>query len=228
MAVCLYFGLPGCGKTTLMAKFAKRALNPHSRYKYVYSNVNMELDGLIKIDVSDIGKYNIHDGLVLIDEATIGMSNRAHKDLPKTLINWFLMHRHYNTDVFLFTQRWDGVDKTIRVITDRVYYIWKPLLTGWFQSRYYQIPYDIIIPDPKNGNGEKLGEIVQGYCKPGLLGRLMARRLIRPLYYRYFDSWEAPTLPELPSNRIFHVIKNKKTEEDKAEQPDEIDAVLTG
>lgn len=199
-----------------MAMFAKKGLKS-KRYQYVYSNVDMNLDGLIKVNVSDLGKYNIHDGLVLIDEATIGMSNRAHKELPKDLINWFLLHRHYNTDVYLFTQRWDGVDKTIRVITDRVYYVFKGPFTGWFRTKWYRIPYGIIIPDPKDGNGEKLGEIVQGYCKPGLMERLFARKCFRPFYYKYFDSWEAPQLPELPATRIYRIAKKEEEAKEEAE-----------
>ena len=221
MAVNLYFGLPGSGKTSLMAKFAKKALKS-KRYKYVYSNTEMNLDGLIRITVSDLGKFSIHDGLVLIDEATIGMSNRAHKDLPKELINWFLLHRHYNVDVYLFTQRWDGVDKTIRVITDRVYYVYKGIFTGWFKTKYYRVPYDIIIPDPKDGNGEKLGEIVQGYCKPGIFERIFCGSCFRPFYYKYFDSWEAPALPELPSNRVFRVTNKEISDQKKETEEPEI------
>lgn len=37
-----------------------------------------------------------------------------------------------------------------------------------------------------------------GYKKPPLLARLFAKRLFRPLYYKYFDSWENDPLPPLP------------------------------
>lgn len=93
---------------------------------------------------------------------------------------------------------WDGVDRKIRVITDRCYYMYKGKLLGKWFSTYYRIPYGIIIPDPKKKDGEKLGEIVQGYCKPPWYVRLFAPRLYRPRYYKYFDSWEAPVLPPLP------------------------------
>ena len=73
-----------------------------------------------------------------------------------------------------------------------------PVLGRWI-SKYYRIPYGIIIPDPHSKNsGEKLGDIVQGYCKPGFFQRLFCHRIWRPKYYRYFDSWEAPKLPDPP------------------------------
>ena len=198
MAVSLYFGLPGAGKTTLMCYLAKRALK-NKHYTYVYSNVKMALPGIIYIDNDCIGRYNLHDALILIDEATLFADNRNYKEFGKDKITYFLEHRHYNVDICLFTQQWDGVDRKIRVITDRVFYVFKGRLLGhWFTS-YYRIPYGIIIPDPrKDKSSEKLGEIVQGYCKPSILIRLFCYKLYRPKYYKYFDSWERPLLPSLP------------------------------
>lgn len=203
--VSLYFGLPGCGKTTLLAFFALKQLRAkRSRYKHIFSNVYLGVvppfDKITYIDNGDIGKYDISDGLVLLDEATLAWDSRDFKSTSKSVIQYFLLHRHYNVDIVLFTQQWDGVDRKIRVITDRVYYVYKtPILGHWF-SKYYRIPYGIIIPDPKSKNsGEKLGDIVQGYCKPGLLQRIFCHRLYRPKYYAYFDSWEKPYLPLLPS-----------------------------
>lgn len=208
--VALYFGLPGCGKSTLMSKFALQAMRS-KRYKNVYVNFPIAVDGVTRIYWSDIGTYNLHDGLVLLDEASVGaISNRSYGNKGKKndndrIVEWFMMHRHANCDVYLFTQRWDGVDASIRKgLLDRVFYIYKPLLTGLWWSKYYRIPYDIIIPDPKDGNGEKLGEIVQGYCKPGLIGRIFCGRIFRPRYYKLFDSWIMPSLPELPEGRVFH------------------------
>lgn len=201
MAVKLFFGLPGAGKTTLMAYFAKEAAKKKSPYTNVYSNVRLGINGVTYIDNECVGKYNLENGLILIDEATLFADNRAYKEFGKDKITYFLEHRHYKVDIYLFTQQWDGVDRKIRVITDRVYYVYKGHLLGkWFTS-YYRIPYGIIIPDPnkKGGtSGEKLGEIIQGYCKPPLLVRLLAKKLFRPKYYKYFDSWERPVLPELP------------------------------
>lgn len=201
MAVSLFFGLPGAGKTTLLAFQAKKALKS-GRYRNIYSNVRLSMFGVTYIDNSCIGKYNLCDCLLLIDEATLFADSRAYKEFDKGKLQYFLEHRHYNCDIILFTQQWDGVDRKIRVITDRVYYVYKGLLLGHWFTRYYRIPYGIIIPNPKKDQGEKLGDIVQGYCKPNFFVRLLSPWIYRPAYYPYFNSWERPELPSLPAKYV--------------------------
>lgn len=198
MSVSLYFGLPGCGKTTLMTKRAIEAVNS-KRYKNVYCNVHIAVEGVTYIDNNCIGRYNLVNAKILIDEATLFADSRAYKEFSKDKLQYFLEHRHYNVDIELFTQQWDGVDRKIRVITDRVYYVFKGKLFGKWISSYYRIPYGIIIPNPKKDGSEKLGEIIQGYCKPSLFQRIFCPKVFRPLYYKYFDSWEREELPPLPN-----------------------------
>lgn len=197
MAVSLYFGLPGCGKTTMLAKLALDAVKS-GKYQNVYSNVGINIPGVTVIDNECIGQYELRDCLILIDEATIFADSRDYKNFSRGRMEYFLTHRHYCADIILFTQRWDAVDLKIRSITDRVYYIRKGFWLGRWISTCWRIPYDIIIPDPKKG-GDKLGEIIQGYCKPNLLIRLFARRIYRPRYYKYYDSWEVKEMTPLPS-----------------------------
>lgn len=211
--VSLYFGLPGCGKTTMLAKLAhdtdvlierdlKRVSKGLSRkcpYDCVYSNI--ELVGLKhyrKITFDQLGRYDVRNALILIDEATIEVDSRDYKKFSQASKEFILLHRHYRCDIAFFTQQWDGVDKKIRVITDRVYYLYKGVFSRHWFTRMYRVPYGIIIPDPKKDSSEKLGEIVQGYCKPSFFVRLFSPWLYRPRYYKYFDSWEAPLLPPLP------------------------------
>lgn len=197
MAVYLFFGLPGCGKTTLLTKYALDGVK-NANYENVYVNVHVAVPGVTYIDNACIGQFELENGLLLIDEATLFADSRDFKNFSRGRLEYFLEHRHRNVDIMLFTQQWDGVDRKIRTITDRVYYIKKGLILGHWFSTCYRIPYDIIIPDPKRSGGEKLGEIIQGYCKPSLFARLFAKRIYRPKYYKYFDSWELEKLPDLP------------------------------
>lgn len=211
--ISLYFGLPGCGKTTMYAKLAydtdvkiekdKKLIAKGKKskcpYKMIYGNIPLEnIKNYRKIDFDYLGRYDICDCLILIDEATIEVDSRDFKGFKKHTKEFMLLHRHYNCDICFFTQQWDGIDKKIRVITDRVYYLYKGIFTSKFFTRMYRVPYGIIIPDPKKDSSEKLGEIVQGYCKPDWIVRLFSPWLYRPRYYRYFDSWDRPRLPPLP------------------------------
>lgn len=200
MAISLYFGLPGCGKTTWLSKLALDAIKSGS-YDYVFSNVHLNIPGITYITNDCIGQFELHDCLLLIDEATLFADSRDFKNFSKGRLEYFLEHRHRHADIVLFTQQWDGVDRKIRVITDRVYYVYKGLFLGHWFSSCWRVPYGILFPDPKK-TGEKLGEIVQGYSKPGFFVRLFAKRIYRPKYYKYFDSWELDPLPDLPSSYV--------------------------
>lgn len=210
MAVSLYFGLPGCGKTTLMTKRAIEAVKS-KRYINVYCNVHISVPGVTFIDNDCIGRFNLVDAKILIDEATLFADSRDFKNFDKAKLQYFLEHRHYNVDIELFTQQWDGVDRKIRVITDRVFYVYKGVFFGKWFSSYYRIPYGIIIPDSKKDGSEKLGDIVQGYCKPNFLVRIFSHKIYRPKYYKYFDSWERAFLPNLPSRyQPFKIMRSDK------------------
>lgn len=218
MSITLKFGLPGCGKTTLMCYDAIKGIKS-KKYNNIYCNVPISVPGVTHIDNSCIGRFNLHDGLILIDEATIFADSREFKSFTKDKVEYFLLHRHFNVDIILYCQQWDAVDRKIRTITDRVYYVYKGVFTGPWITSYYRIPYGIIIPDPNKANGgEKLGDIVQGYAKPNLFVRIFCtKRLFRPLYYKYFDSWERPPRPELPDTyRTYtHTDFAEKTQREK-------------
>lgn len=199
MAICRYFGLPGCGKTTLLTKLALQAVRS-GKYKYVFTNVHIAVPGVTYIEFDWLGKYDIRDACVLIDEAMVHCGDRDHKEFGKEKIWYFVEHRHMCCDVHLFSQEADGIDKKIRSLTDRMFYIKKGLLLGHWISTVYYIPYGIVWPD-ENSNGENLGRIVMGYMKPSIIQSLLAQRLWRPAYYGYFDSWEIDReLPPLPSD----------------------------
>ena len=198
MSVSLYFGLPGAGKTSILAYHAKKGVkNP--RYDHVWTNASINMPGVTNIPNDAIGKYQLENGLLLIDEATLFADSRAYKTFDQGKLEYFLLHRHYNVDIVLYTQQWDGVDRKIRVITDRVYYVYKTRILGHWISNYYRIPYGIVIPDPKKGSGEKLGEIIQGYSKPPWYIRIFATRVYRPPLYKYFDSWEKKPMQPVPA-----------------------------
>lgn len=206
--ISLYFGLPGCGKTTLMSKFALK-FTKGRKYKNVYGNVHLAVPGYTYIDNECIGKYELVDGALLIDEGVLFACNRNYKNFGMELTKFFMEHRHDCLDIYIFSQSADLLDKQIRTITDRVYYIYKPFLFGKFISKYYRIPYDIVIPK-RDDNSQKLGEIIQGYCQPSKLQKIFCtQRLYRPFYYKFFDSWVRTKREQLPLRYQPYSVKKK-------------------
>lgn len=197
MAVSRYFGLPGCGKTTVLTMLALKGIKS-GKYKNVYTNVeNLYIHGVTYVPFDHFGIYEFRDCLLLIDEAMVECGDRDFKAFGKDKIRAFVMHRHKYSDIVLFSQEPDGIDKKIRSITDRMYYVKKGLLTGKWISKIYKIPYGLVWPS-ENSNGENLGKIVMGYKKPPIIASLFCKRVYRPRYYPYFDSWEDSPLPAIP------------------------------
>lgn len=197
----IYFGLPGCGKSTLICYFIEKY---HARYDNIFTNIDTTFlyKNVHRIDNDDVGKYDLHDGLILIDEGTLFADSRDFKNFSKAKIQYFLLHRHYNVDIFLFVQQWDALDLKIRTLANSVYLVYKPLITGFVFTKVVRIPYGMafVAKGMENGRsrGARYGEINMGYAKPSFFDRLFAKRVFRPRYYRYFDTSERPLLPPFP------------------------------
>lgn len=201
MSVSMYFGVPRCGKTTMLAMMVYKAIRS-KRYENVYCNIDLTIPGYTRVFASDIGSFRLHHGLLFIDEAAIEYDSRNFKGFDKKLVQFFMMHGHFHLDIIMFSQFPDAVDKKIRAITTDCYMVYKPPLLGRWFTRYFRIPYGIVIPD----NGDKLGEIVQGYKEPPFLAKIFSPLCFRPRWYKYFDSYEEYPLPELPKGRVYGEI----------------------
>lgn len=192
----MYFGLPRCGKTTLLASMVKKLQRKGIQ---CYGNVDLKIDGYIKLDNDCFGKYDISNGWVFIDEATVYADSRDYKSMPKSTVEWLMLHGHDKLHICFFAQQWDGVDKKIRNLTERVFYVYKRGLSGLFISKIVKVPYRICFPAQTDEKGKRIpGDIAMGYYEPNFFLRLFAKRLIRPFYYKYFDSWEKVPRPPLP------------------------------
>lgn len=190
-----YFGLPGCGKSTVLTKIAqkelKRIKRGKSRYKRVLTNYYCE--GCYMVDYAQLGKYDLSESLILLDEITLDADSRDFKMFDKFKKEFFLKHRHYGIDIIYFTQQWDGVDKKIRDITHDLFYLKKirlPFMKEYSVATRIFRTVDI---------DEQRHEIVCGYRKPNWFDRLLGGTkewCYRPRWYKYFDSFERDELPE--------------------------------
>lgn len=199
MSIRLYFGLPGSGKTTLLSKHAlKYSQKPNFN---VYCNIPLNIPKVIPISNDQVGKFNLHDGVILIDEATIFADSRNFKSFSADLVKLFCLHRHFHLDIELFLQNYSRTDLTIRMLADKVFWIRKFGSMTWS----VEIPMDVFIPkkDVSDSSGQA-GEIVNGYYRPPWYMYLVCEKIFRKRYYPYFDSFETYPLPELPDDQLAH------------------------
>ena len=185
-----YFGLPGSGKTTFLTMLAQKELKKIRKNKSRYDKVltNFYCDGCYKIDYKDLGHYSIENSLILLDEITLDADSRDFKQFDIYHKSFFLLHRHFNCDVIYFTQQYDGVDKKIRDITSSLYRVKKVAFISIATQIYRCLDIN-----------EQTKEIVQGSRFPNIIERIFCRvhrYCLRPIYYKYFDSWERPDLED--------------------------------
>lgn len=112
---------PGTGKTTLCGRLTRQAYMEH---KKVYANVPIR--GAIKFSIKDLGVIDIHDSIILIDEAGRDLNNRnwAH-NLTENAISFIKLHRHYNNDIYTFSQSPGDIDNKFRDLVTRKYLLYK-------------------------------------------------------------------------------------------------------
>lgn len=188
MITC-YFGVPGCGKTTILTKIAqkelKRIKKGKSKYKHVLTN--FECDGCEIVTFDDLGFFKITDSLILLDEITLDADNREFKTFSKAHKRFFTLHRHLCNDIVVFCQDYSRMDKTIRNNVYDLWYVTKPvfpLLSSFSVAR--RIFRNISI-------NEFTSELTLGYRFATFWERLFTpcmRFTFRKPYYKYFDSFD--------------------------------------
>lgn len=172
--ISVFIGAMGAGKSSHAVKLARKALK---KGKLVYSN--FPIKGCYLYDVhDDLGKFDIRDCFLILDEAGIDMNNRAYKSLDKCVIKWLKLARHYNVDMAVYSQAFD-FDITIRRLSSKMYIV-KNLFFGFSTLRPLVQFWDV------DADGQ-----------PILKWRIrnIFSLFYRPRFYKYYDSFSSPQLP---------------------------------
>lgn len=193
-AVNLYFGPPGCGKTTFLAQdneFINRKMKCT-----VFTNIDMPYS--YKVQKEYFGKFRFPDNaVILFDEGSLnGYDNRDFKSnfskAPEQL-SYFKLIRHYRNRIVFTNQGYNELDAKIRTLTEYVWLV-KPFLKHFsIATRIYK---DSVVDKDTH-------QVVEGYFMPNLFKILFipswTRIVYRKKYYDSFDSFELPAeLPPVP------------------------------
>lgn len=192
--ITVWFGVPGAGKTTMAAYLCKgdiqtfnKAVRSKRRRRRKYRDIpvaNVPIKGARVLDAAkDLGIYNVSDCRVIIDEASIEFNNRKFKELPQHVIKWFKLHRHYCTQIDVFSQSYDDMDITIRRLAQRYYHLRKSILP--FCVSYRRIKRVV-------GIDKETRQIVDQYDYVPFSRHLV----FCPPLWKLFDTLDAPVLEE--------------------------------
>lgn len=192
MITC-YFGVPGCGKTTLLTKFAvrelKRIKKGRSKYQHVYTNFYCK--GAEKINYTDLSSYKIIDSLILLDELAMDADNRKFKSFSDDIRDFFILHRHLGDDIIYATQSYEMVDLKIRQLTAELWYMSKSVVPFFDLFTNAKKVYRTI------SINEHTSELTLGYRFCNLIEAFFAsnyKSVYRPKYYKFFDSFDEDVL----------------------------------
>lgn len=174
----LIMGKAGSGKSTMMALIVR---DSHRLGRPVYCSHHVL--GALKIDSKDLGKYDLNDCDIIIDEAQLEYDNRDFKSFSKENKYFISNFRHHNCRVFILSQSFEDLDVKIRRQAQRIY-IMQPFLPGILFLQKVRLRFGI---------SEDETSIITLY-KSGLLD---IRLKIGFLGWRYFNSYSRPELPPI-------------------------------
>lgn len=165
------FAPPGTGKTTLAAKIVREGLYSG---KKVYSNV--PIISANKFSINELGKLEFKDCVLIIDEAGIEISNRDWRNnLNKKQIELIKKHRHYNIDIYIFSQTYNDVDNKFRDLTTKLILLEKSIIPFIVNEKAIRKKIDIID-----------GKIIDFYY----WSKSESSKFFIPPNWAYFNSYE--------------------------------------
>lgn len=177
----IYFGVPGCGKTTLAAYIVTECNRSNIP---VYSNV--PITGAYKLDIEDIGIYLLQDCHIIIDEAGIDYNNRNYKKMADSTIKFFKYHRHYGASIDIFSQSYEDMDITLRRLCQKYYLVKRSIIPG----------VTVIKPIKKYIGIDNTTKQIIDQFEFYKWYQFSNKRIVRRKYYKLFNSWSRPQLPE--------------------------------
>lgn len=190
-----FWGNPGCGKTTLAVKFAKKK---QKQYAHTFTNFQHTVPGSGYFDnLTGLGDWIPPESSWFgIDESGIEFNSRAYKSLAKSCIAYFKKHRHNKNDIDVFSQSWEDVDVTIRRLSVELWYMYR--IGPWTLCRKVYKRTGVDKQTEQIIDKYKMTSMLWLFVWPLQLGWPFDKKFtltFRPFYYKYFDTYEMLPIP---------------------------------
>lgn len=185
----LVFGKKGSGKTTFLIKKAKKFIK---KGWVVYTNIpDVSLPGIRIVTDEEIKRLGIvspvSKSVLIIDEINLLWDNRDFKSFSRHTSAWFRLQRHYRCYVYCASQTFD-CDKKIRDQVDGMYLC-------QIRSNFISVAKKIYkAPKLKNSELDDEGKIIDTLTFYPFWEWCFT---LIPRYRKYFNSFDAPSLPEM-------------------------------
>lgn len=172
------------GKSTFLAWCA---IHYHLRGRKVYSTSPLPCARLVSYE--DIGLAHFSPkSVILIDEVGMIWDNRNFKNFKESVRDYFKLQGHYKHTVIMASQSYD-VDKKIRDLADMLGVVEN---FGFNITRIRWISRRITLTEAMGDQPSSISESLR-FRFPLFGGNCM---VYRPLWYPFFDSYEAPELQQ--------------------------------
>lgn len=183
------FGKPGCGKTTDMAKTAKYYLK---KGYHVYSNVELQIDGVRFYDTKNFGMWTDPNSVILLDEVNLWFDNRSFKNTSKQAVDYTRLFRHNKTIIICYSQTFD-MEKKFRDIADEMWLMYKFARVFTYSKKIKKV---LTIRQAQYSQDAD-SQVVDNLEFYSILTPGSRKLTFNPPYFKYFDSFSKPveTLP---------------------------------
>jgi hypothetical protein len=181
----------GCGKSCYAAEQSQKAIKAGRK---VYSMTPIK--GAYIVTKEDIGKYELKDALVIIDESGIIYGSREWKLLDKGVIEWYKTSRHDGCDVIILSQESNDTDSKIRGLATKMLLI-RPLFSVTRKSKNKQKYTSTIIAYIKTVKIEvDIDPLTHDEPKALYYKKRSVEFLFNFRWWKYFDSFYSIKRPQ--------------------------------
>lgn len=203
----VFFGAPGCGKSTAIAYLVSKHIKKFNKakrkkksYCYDYIFTNTDVDNANKFNKKQLDKMAFPPkSLVLIDEAGLEFNSRKTLSLTDGMQYYLKKHRHYQNDLYFFSQTWEDIDVVVSRLAVEVWHLKK--LGPFTLVRRILKDADVNDDTHKIEDMYKKERLYKRFL-PYPFGSFSFFLIYRPKYYNMFNSWEIDYRPFIKGHTI--------------------------